>query len=329
MSYDNGITDSGCNPNINGEVAEWTTPIIADYNNPGSLYVGFANVSKSTDYGLSWNIISNLPVSGFANNEISALAVAPTNGNVLYAAKRVRFEYGILGSVHNTTNGGTSWTDVTAGLPDSLYYTSVEVNDTNANVAYITMAGFSAGNKVFMTTNGGSSWQNISYNLPNLPINAIKCLPGGRKLLVASDIGVYLLEENSTNWTNVSTDLPNVIVSDIEINIPMNKVYISTFGRGIWESNLDEILSQKSKISQIADVKVFPALNDGNFTINLGKTWKGSPVHLEVIDIMGRITQQLDLKQAENQINLSLASGKYFLRLSDSKTSFVKSIVVN
>ncbi|MBK9478975.1 MAG: T9SS type A sorting domain-containing protein [Bacteroidetes bacterium] len=329
LSFDNGVNGQWCNTNVNGEVAEWTTPIIADYNNPGTLYTGYVNVTKSTDGGNNWTAISNFPTSGIANNEISALAVAPSNGDVLFAAKRVRYEFSIPASMYTTTDGGANWTDVTAGLPDSLYYTSVEINDTNAATAYVSMAGFTAGVKVMRTTNGGTTWQNISYNLPNLPVNCVKSLPGGRKLLAATDVGVYILEMNSTTWVNISNGLPNVIVSDIEINQSLNRVYVSTFGRGIWETDLDVILKAGSIKNETAQFQLYPSLGNGEITISIaGKLGANEKLKLEVVDIMGRLVHTHEILNNENRLKLNLASGKYFAKLSGNSISGVKSFVI-
>lgn len=325
-SYDNGFSYNGIYPNINGEVAEWTTPIIADETQAGTMYIGYANVMKSTDNGDSWNTISNFPFNGIAYNEISALAVAKTNSNVIYAAKRVRYEYGINGSVFTTNNGGNTWNDVTAGLPDSLYFTSVEVNKTNAATAYVTMAGFSAGNKVFKTTNGGATWQNISYNLPNLPVNCIKSLPNGNSLIVACDVGIYQLDESQNTWINISADLPNVIMSDIEVNEAVNKIYISTFGRGIWQADLSVLTNTFAAANNTADIQIFPTVNDGNFIINYTNYVNNKTT--EIIDITGRMVAQIKLDSENTPVSLNLASGKYFLKMIDTNGSQVKSLII-
>jgi photosystem II stability/assembly factor-like uncharacterized protein len=325
-SYDNGFSYNGVYANINSEVAEWTTPIIADENQAGTMYIGFANVMKSTDNGDSWYSISNFPFNGIANNEISALAVAKTNSNVLYAAKRVRYEYSINGSMYTTTDGGNTWNDVTAGLPDSLYFTSVEVNATNANIAYATMAGFSAGNKVFKTINGGATWQNISYNLPNLPVNCIKSLPSGNSLIVACDVGVYQLDEMQNTWVNISADLPNVIVSDIELNEAANKIYISTFGRGIWQADLSVVSGTQKLINNNNEITLYPSVNDGNFTINISHI--SSNTTGQVIDITGRVIAQLKLNTGNTNISLNATSGKYFVKLQDNSGTSIKSFVI-
>jgi photosystem II stability/assembly factor-like uncharacterized protein len=325
-SYDNGITYNGIFANVNGEVAEWTTPIVADYNQAGTMYIGYANVMKSTDNGDSWSAISNFPSNGIAFNEISALAVAGSNSNVIYAAKRVRYEYSINGSMYTTNDGGNTWNDVTAGLPDSLYFTSVEVNSTNANIAYVTMAGFSAGNKVFKTINGGVNWQNITYNLPNLPVNCIKSLPNGTSLIVACDIGVYQLDETQNTWVNISVDLPNVIVSDIEINQAANKIYLSTFGRGIWQADLSVVSKVKNTTLSTSNISLYPSINDGNFNIT-HPDFKNMNA-AQIFDITGRMVAQVKLEATTTQISLNAAPGKYFVKMQGTNDAQVKSFII-
>ena len=325
-SYDNGFSYNGIYPNLNGEVAEWTTPIIADYNQLGTMYIGYANVMKSTDNGDSWTSISNFPFNVVAYNEISALAVAKTNSNVLYAAKRVRYEYGINGSLYNTNDGGNTWNDVTAGLPDSLYFTSVEVNSTNANIAYVTVAGFSVGNKIFKTINGGVTWQNISFNLPNLPVNCIKSLPNGNSLIAACDVGVYQLDETQNTWVNISVDLPNVIVSDIEINEAANKIYISTFGRGIWQADLSVVSGINTKNTNESHFTIVPSINDGNFNI-INSDYSSNNM-AEIYDITGRIVEQLSLTSANTKVQLKVAPGKYYVKCNVNEGVEVRSFIV-
>jgi len=330
LSFDNGVNSTWCNPNVNGELGEWTTPLVADYANNGTLYAGFENVTKTTDGGNSWNAISTFPVSGFANNEISTLAVSATNPDVVYAGKRVRYEFGVPASLYTTSNGGVVWNDVTAGIPDSLYYTSLDVNAVNSSIAYISMAGFSVGNKIFRTMDGGATWQNISYNLPNLPVNCVKSLPGGKMLLAGTDIGVYLLEDTLSNWINISNGLPNVIISDIEVNQAMNRLYVSTFGRGIWETDLDVILSTKKVNEALPSYfDLTPNLNNGSFSIQLNKeTSAMGPLQLEIIDIMGRIVYHKNLTSAYTSIQTMLPSGKYFAKLHGDEIFAVKTFIV-
>jgi hypothetical protein len=286
-------------------------------------------VVKSTDGGMNWNAISSFPVGNY-DNEISALAVSNSNQNVIYAAKRVRYEYGINGSVYKTTNGGGNWTNVTAGLPDTLYYTGVEISESDANTAYVSLAGFSAGTKVYRTTNGGNTWQNISYNLPNLPVNCIKYIPSsGGAVMIGTDVGVYILYPSATSWTLSSTGLPNTIISDIEFNVPLNKVYVSTFGRGIWSTDLNTLTAANQIAGNAGAIhlQLFPTVNNGTFTISLAEA--SEKFSLEVIDIQGRIVYSSTLSGKNEYVEaLSLASGMYFARVEGEKINGVKSFIV-
>jgi photosystem II stability/assembly factor-like uncharacterized protein len=327
-SNDDGNTGTNIGSNPNSEQAEWTTPMVADYNNPGVLYVGNENVAKSIDGGQNWAVLGTI-FSNTVNNtntEISALAVSNTNSNVIWAARRVRYELNMNGIVFRSTNGGLSYTNVTNNLPDSLYYTSLEINPSNSNEAVICMAGFSAGRKVFKTTNGGASWTNISYNLPNLPVNNVKYIPMSGQLVVATDIGVYVLNNGAVNWTNYSLGLPNVIVTDIELNPALNKLYVSTFGRGIWGTDLAMItgLQQSEKI-KTAEFSVYPSVNKGSFTLETEISGKN---HLEIFDVMGRKVYVSDIQNSKTEISLKLLPGTYYLRLEKEGISGVKKIVV-
>jgi hypothetical protein len=329
VSSNNGASSNIASSNINGEQAEWVTPIVANYNNPGTVYIGNENVVKSTNYGNSWSPLASIASNTLTgqSSEISALAVSNSNSQVIYAARRVRYENGVNGVIIKTTNGGTSFTNVTNNLPDSLYYTGIEINASNANIAYVSMAGFSATDKVFTTTNGGTTWQNITYNLPNLPVNCIKQIPGTNDLIIATDIGVYTLNVGSTTWVNNSFGLPNVIVSDIEFNPALNKVYVSTFGRGIWETTINSIVTGiKNSEETIYSYQLFPTVNAGNFTLEFENDTHEKTI--EVIDVMGKIVHTQTTKLETLDLKLNLSSGTYFVRTTSNHLLGVKKMIV-
>jgi photosystem II stability/assembly factor-like uncharacterized protein len=333
-------TDGGYNTNgmyISNEQGEWTTPIIEEYST-GTLYVGYGNVFKTSNKGNSWKKISNFPVdanSGFFP-EISAIAASSSVSNVLYVTKRVRYEYDIKGACYMTNNGGTSWNDITSGLPDSLYFTSVEISSDDPNTAWVSCAGLSDGNKIFKTTDAGQNWQNISYDLPNLPVNTIKQIPGSNthQLLIGNDIGVYYIDDSTYGWTSYNNGLPNVIVSDIEINAEADKIYISTFGRGIWESSLsDVIISKVTDENNPLRFDIYPSLliSAQNFSIEFNNNERGKLL-INIFDISGRLIQQHEFaKKADNfntKLNSPVISGLYWLEISLGNKSAKRQIIV-
>lgn len=310
-----------------GENAEWTSPISGciTQDNDLALYTGFESIYRSDDWGFTWNF-SGLPGSG--DQPLSALEVAGSNCELIYATSRINYLENIAPQIYRSSNSGQSWQNVSNGLPDSLYYTSVAVNPDNNDEVVLTLGGFADGLKVFRSVNEGLSWQNISFNLPNFPINRAVFLPSGGNILIASDGGVFLLEAGSLIWSDQSAGLPNVIVSDIELNSSANKVYVSTFGRGIWESTLGDITSVK-QVPCYDEIR-FSSLSNKRFSIEVPDNFCQSGAvnpftELQIIDVMGRVIYSEGLIQQKIEFALpaETTTGLYFARLSGRKQSLV------
>ncbi|MFN9108475.1 MAG: WD40/YVTN/BNR-like repeat-containing protein, partial [Bacteroidota bacterium] len=227
-SSDGGLTAVEITPFGLGATGAWVTPYIISSHDPATLFIGYNDVYKSTDRGNSWTQIStNLSIS----KDLTVLADASSDANVIYA--------GTDDALYRTINGGTDWATMTipagAGL---LRYLCV--NPTDANTIYATMSNYTAGSKVYKSTNGGLTWTNISGILPNLPANCVIYQKGSPEgLYVGMDAGVYYRDNITNEWALVGTGLPNVVVNELEIKYDTGKLRAATFGRGLWESDIN------------------------------------------------------------------------------------------
>lgn len=217
-STDMGNSFSGIS--IPGQ-GDWNSPFIL--NNSGDLYVGYQTILKSTNNGNSFTqLTGNM-------GTLKQMAICKSNQNVIYATNGSDV-YKVDATTGNITN-------ITNGLPGVKSY--VAVADNNSDKVYVTVSGFSKGNKVFRSDDGGLTWLNISGNLPNIPINTISCdtflLEG---LYIGSESGVFYRNNNSNDWQLFSNGLPRTIVNELEFNYGTNKLRAATYGRGIWESDL-------------------------------------------------------------------------------------------
>jgi len=206
----------------------------------------------------------------------------------------------------------------------------MEISETDPLTAYVTCAGFEAPDKVYRTTNGGTTWQNISYNLPNIPVNCVKYIPGQNTVMLATDLGVYILDATNSNWILNSAGLPNVICSDIEFNVPLNKIYLSTFGRGIWATDLNLFTSVLDQKKNDSGLSLFPSPNNGSFSIRLNDNISlDEKLNLEIIDINGRIVESEILTgQTQYDLHYDLAPGMYYARVQGAKHNGVKNFIV-
>ncbi len=260
----NRTTNGGSSfSNISSRTGAWVTPYIIHPTVPTTLFAGYENVYKTTDSGNSWTAIST-NLTGSGSTYLRSLAIAPSNGNYIYAAT--------YSKIWKSTNGGTSWVDITSGLPtSSASLTYITVSATNPDNIYVTFSGYSFGNKVFTSTNGGSSWNNYSTGLPNIPVNCIvyeKNTPDA--VYIGTDLGVYYRNSTLSTWQDFSQGLPNVEVSELEIQYSNKKIYAASYGRGLWSSNLFSLITNDAGMLGVTS----PAQNScpGNLSVKANLT---------------------------------------------------------
>ena len=163
----------------------------------------------------------------------------------------------------NLANGGTQWTDVTAGTvtndtanngrfnPFSFDVSSISIDpgDPSGLTVYATVMGFNTP-VIYRSTDGAASWANISANLPYAPVNTVVVDPNDSNVVyVGSDTGVYVttnvtscVAANAQCWSVYGTALPNApvtkLVASIAFALPGNGAGVlraGTYGRGIWQ----------------------------------------------------------------------------------------------
>lgn len=317
------------------EDGEWTTPFKISKNDPDVLYIGYGNIYKSTDEGIFFDKISNFSL--MQNGQaapISFFDVANSNEDYIYVAKRIVHQQNEKTKLYVTTNGGTTWINATAGLPDSLYITYISVDVENPSTAWVVFSGFVNGQKVYKTTNAGQSWTNISYNLPNIPVNTIVNQAGSNNntVYIGTDNGVYYTYDGSTTWERYSNLLPNVIVSELEIHADSNKLFAATFGRGIWVTDLlsSSVGFGQNKI-QNANIKLFPNTNSGTFKIEIDNV-KSSEIEISILDVQGRnvFNEKIEVTNSilNKEYKLNLNSGIYYYRIKSNQYTKAVSFIV-
>ncbi len=284
-----------------GKKGAFITPFEQDPIIQDVIYSGYDYVYKSTDGGSSWATISQ----DFGNN-LDHLKIAPSNNLVMYAAMGT--------SLYRTDNGGnTDWTLVT-GFLGSI--NSIAIHPTDPNKVAIATIGTQ---KVYVSTDGGANWTSYLNNLPDFNALALvwqnNAMDG---LYVGMNYGVYYIDNTFTDWQPFVNNLPNVIISELEINTAINKIYASTYGRGLWRSDLfDATLSVKS--NELKNISVFP--NPMSSEVNL--SWNRSEdVNIKIYNSTGKLVYFSKNQSLINNLKIDVsnyASGLYFVRVNNSK----------
>jgi hypothetical protein len=114
------------------------------------------HVFVTTNDGASW---TKIDVTGYTSDSFSDIKIDPANTATAYIV-RGHFTGSAAGHVFETTNSGTSWTDISGNLPDVP--TNSIVLDSLTGILYV---GTDAG--VYASNNGGTSWSLLGTGLPN------------------------------------------------------------------------------------------------------------------------------------------------------------------
>ena len=152
-------------PYIGGRVVA-VTGVPGDAN---LFYMGAVDggIWKSTDYGLKWINISDGKLPGNSDS-IGAIAVAPSDPNVIYAGtgeSDIRGDMITGDGVMKSTDAGKTWK--AAGLEATHTLSGLAVDPRNPEVVYASSMGhvFQAGAErgVFKSSDGGKSWSKVLF----------------------------------------------------------------------------------------------------------------------------------------------------------------------
>lgn len=254
-------TNSAANWNIIGTIEYYVNSMTISTNNPNILYAtGFndsAVVFKSTNGGQTWTYHQ----FAFGDNDwdwIYALAVDPTNANIVWGAADYYFNNNYVMAYYKSTNGGITW----QGTPllTTTYGASlaIAINPLSPNTVYIG-GGSGDGIKLYKTTNGGATWIDLSANLMGDAVLSIAIHPTQTNtILVGTYYGIYRSTDGGLTWnlTNFYDECPVIKFSLSSPNIvyagsnSYGQVYKSTdagltwyaTGTGISGNNIRNLL---------------------------------------------------------------------------------------
>ncbi len=231
-SLDRGTTWTNITPPTSTRTA-FVAPFLSHPSVPDLLYAARDKVYRSTNRGADWQILNNGQF--LDQNPVLSLSVSHTSPETIYAATAP--ELGRAG-LFVSSDGGTSWTNVTRDLPDR-YLMEVAVDPHDAAIAYVAIGGFGTSH-LYKTTTMGKSWIDIGSKLPDVPTSAIVIDPlFPNHVYVGNDLGVYLTTNRGTTWHSLPDGLPDaVMVSDLSVSPTNRKLRVVTHGNGVHETSL-------------------------------------------------------------------------------------------
>lgn len=238
----------------------WNSAINIDPFSSNTIYFGSQFVHKSTDKGLTWEVISpdlttNDPEKQ-KQSESGGLTMDATgaeNHTTIVVIEPSPLEKDMFwvgtddGRVHYTQNGGNTYTDVSnnlKGLPEGSWIVQIKASNKNKGEALLVANDYRRFNYTpyaYRTTNYGKSWSRIvdESDVQSFALSIIEDPEEKNLLFLGTDDGLYVSINAGSDWQKWTKGFPTTSVKDLVIHPREHDLVIGTFGRAAWV--LDDI----------------------------------------------------------------------------------------
>jgi len=211
-----------------------TVAVTGTVDAPNVFYIAAVNggIWKSSDYGRVWKPIFDAQPTG----SIGAIAVAPSDSNVVYAGSGEGLQRPDLSTgdgIYKSTDAGKSWQHL--GLRDAQQVAKIIVDPRDPNRLFVAALGHPYGANpqrgVFRSTDGGVTFERVLYENENAGAVDLAMDPhhsdtvyaamwaarrppwttGGPYERPESGTGLFKSTDGGTSWRPLTQGLPNAV----------------------------------------------------------------------------------------------------------------------
>ena len=204
------------------------TCVVGDPTNPAVFYMGSCGggVFKTDDGGDHWY---NITDKYFNTAAIGAIAMAPSNSNILYVGtgeSTIRSNVSHGDGVYRTLDGGKTWEHL--GLEDTRHIGQIVIHPEDPDTVLIAALGHAWGENeergVYKTTDGGKTWTKTLYKSPRAGAVDLSLDPTRPHIVYATiwqaqrypwaassggeDSGLWKSTDGGDTWEDITDRLP-------------------------------------------------------------------------------------------------------------------------
>lgn len=245
-----------------------------------TVFLGSDNILyKSTDNGTSF-----VQLYAFGTNtssKVQSIEISWSDPQIMYVSQRP--SSGSTGSLFRTTDGGSSWAQLSIPSGNSSRIL-LSLDPTNANKLYMAYPSGANGSKIFETDNGGSTWNNLTTtDLNGEEIRAMIFVPNAsQSIYLFSYYNVFFRDSSMSNWNTDAAGLPDVVnTNSAKPFFRDGKLRLATYGKGIWEKAFNiqpnrpvaQIMVDKKSSAPYCSVDTF-FFDDHSILNHAGASWQ-------------------------------------------------------
>lgn len=236
----------------------WDAPLISSIHGDGVVYFAANKVFRSTDYGNSWEVISEDLTRQLNRNELKvydrvvSIDAVEKNASTspygtIVAMSESPLDKNLLaigtddGLIQITEDAGKTWRkiDNIPNAPNQSYVNAIYLSQHDANRIYVAFNHHKYGDfkpYIFQSNDKGKTWMQINSNLPER--GSVYALEEDHEdtnlIFCGTEFGVYFSPDRGGVWKQLGSSLPTIAVRDIAIQRRENDLVLATFGRGFY-----------------------------------------------------------------------------------------------
>lgn len=220
--------------NNNGEIDEgaaFFNPYIMNEADHNQLFVPtLKRLWRSTDKGSNW-----APVSGYYGNTAYRLSITASNKTnpIVYWTN--------TDSIFVLPNAATAAPLSEFAMPVPVDPERIQVDPNNDSALFLLKKGLPS--QILYAPNmfgTNVQWLNVGANFPSgvTPL-CITAYPGNSQVMLvgAYEGGIYITLNGGQTWSR-EKHFPNVRISEMKFRLSDKKLFIYTYGRGVWTAKL-------------------------------------------------------------------------------------------
>ncbi len=218
----------------------WQSPILISSHNQDIVYLGSNKLLRSMNQGNDFDEISKDLTNGGKKGDVPYGTLASIDESKL--------KFGLIytgsddGKVWRTDDGGNSWTDLSAGLPQNLWVSRIQASIHDESTVYLSLNAYrndDFNTYLYKSTDRGANWERLDQSFQMGPANVIKEDPSNAGVLyVGTDHGCFISLDDGSNFVRFSEEMPYVPVHDVVVQAEAKDLLIGTHGRSIYKSDI-------------------------------------------------------------------------------------------
>jgi len=317
---------------------QWNAPIRISRHNADIVYHASQHVHRTTDAGLSWEVISpdltrnDKSKQDYSGGEgitrdsttvevystVFAFEESPHKAELLWAGSDD-------GLVHISQDNGKTWQNVTPKeMPEWGCVNMIDLSAHDAGRAHIAAYKYRQNDftpYIFQTNDYGKTWRRLTDGRNGIPadhfVRVVREDPKRKGLLYAgTEFGMYISFDDGAHWQRFQMNLPVTPVTDLYVHPTYDDLVVSTQGRAFWVlEGLPVVQQIKAGMEKSAHLfKPETAYREGLGAAGIFYYLPAAStdeVHVQILDQKGGVVYEDRVKNAEAGLKRFVWNGRY------------------